>query len=386
VDRRSSTVGAVSGTLDRLELARFPIDPRDTLRAWDAADEYLLQHLGEPAAVPVIVNDNWGALATALAEHHPVQITDSHTAQSATRQNLSRNGIDADQVTLLSTADAAPSRIDLLIVRVPKSLALLEQELHDLAPALHKDSVVVGAGMTKDVHTSTLQLFERIVGPTTTSLAVKKARLIFATPDPEIVRPASTWPRTFVLPPDTGIAAGRRITHHAGVFSAERLDVGTRLLLQHLPGRPGARRIVDLGCGNGILGLAAALTNTDAELTFLDESYLAVTSARDTFQANLPDRTAQFVVADGLLSSGAVERGSVDLVLNNPPFHAQHSLTDATAWRMFADSKDALRPGGELLVVGNRHLCYHAKLKRLFGNYETVGSNAKFVVLRAVRR
>jgi 16S rRNA (guanine1207-N2)-methyltransferase len=53
---------------------------------------------------------------------------------------------------------------------------------------------------------------------------------------------------------------------------------------------------------------------------------------------------------------------------------------------MFADSRRSLRRGGELWVVGNRHLGYHAKLKRLFGNCEVVASNTKFVVLRAVRR
>jgi 16S rRNA (guanine1207-N2)-methyltransferase len=40
----------------------------------------------------------------------------------------------------------------------------------------------------------------------------------------------------------------------------------------------------------------------------------------------------------------------------------------------------------ELRVVGNRHLGYHLKLKKLFGNCETVAGNAKFVILKAVRR
>jgi 16S rRNA (guanine1207-N2)-methyltransferase len=53
---------------------------------------------------------------------------------------------------------------------------------------------------------------------------------------------------------------------------------------------------------------------------------------------------------------------------------------------MFTGSRAALRPGGELWVVGNRHLGYHVKLKRVFGNCDVVASNPKFVVLRAVRR
>ena len=53
---------------------------------------------------------------------------------------------------------------------------------------------------------------------------------------------------------------------------------------------------------------------------------------------------------------------------------------------MFTGARRALRPGGELWVVGNRHLGYHVTLRRIFGNSELVASDAKFVVLRAVRR
>jgi 16S rRNA G1207 methylase RsmC len=50
---------------------------------------------------------------------------------------------------------------------------------------------------------------------------------------------------------------------------------------------------------------------------------------------------------------------------------------------MFQHSKQQLNRGGELWVVGNRHLSYHIKLKRLFGNVRTIASNKKFVVLAA---
>lgn len=77
---------------------------------------------------------------------------------------------------------------------------------------------------------------------------------------------------------------------------------------------------------------------------------------------------------------------SVDLVLNNPPFHSHQATTDTTAWRMFTGARRALRPGGELWVIGNRHLGYHLKLRRLFGNSQLVASGPKFVVLKAVKR
>jgi 23S rRNA (guanine1835-N2)-methyltransferase len=367
-------------------LTRFPDDPRDQLRAWDAADTYLLRHLTESGTTlsgsVVVVGDRWGALATALSEHRPTQITDSFLAQQATRANMARNGVEADAVRLLTTRDTPPDRIDVLLVRVPRSLALLEDQLHRLAPGVHEDTVVVGTGMVKEIHTSTLRLFERILGPTRTSLADKKARLIFCTPYPGIARSSNPWPYSYQLPDDIGTVSGRTVTNHAGVFCADRLDIGTRFLLQHLPRSRGAERVVDLGCGNGVVGTAIALANPEAEVLFVDESYPAVASAEATYRANAQGG-AEFRVGDGMAD---VEAGSVDLVVNNPPFHSHQATTDTTSWRMFAGAHRALRPGGELWVIGNRHLGYHLKLRRLFGNSELVASDAKFVVLRAVKK
>ena len=268
-------------------------------------------------------------------------------------------------------------------MRVPKSLALLEDQLLRLAPAVHAGTVVVGTGMVKEIHTSTLQLFERILGPTRTSLAEKKARLIFCTPDSALERPANPWPYVYTLPDGIGPAAGGTVVNHAGVFCADRLDIGTRFFLGHLPSGRGGRRVVDLGCGNGVVGTAVALADPEAEVLFVDESFQAVASAEATYKANGVPGHAEFRVGDGL---AGVPSGSVDLVLNNPPFHSHQATTDATAWRMFTGARRALRPGGELWVIGNRHLGYHVKLRRLFGNSQLVASDPKFVVLKAVKR
>ncbi|MEU2560927.1 methyltransferase [Streptomyces longispororuber] len=376
------------GTYD---LTRFPEDPRDQLRAWSAADAYLLRHLageegGDPVALDgtvAVVGDRWGALTTALAAHRPVQITDSFLTRQATLANLERAGHEPDPARLLTTRDTPPERVDVLLVRVPKSLALLEDQLRRVAPAVHAGTAVLGTGMVTEIHTSTLDLFERIIGPTRTSLARQKARLILTTPDPERTREPSPWPRRYVLPADSGAGAGLTAVNHAGIFCADRLDIGTRFLLQHLPDSHGPAHVVDLGCGNGVLGTAAAVANPEARVTFVDESYQAVASAEATLRANAATAEAQFLAGDALT---AVPAASVDLVLNNPPFHSHQATTDATAQRMFRGARAALRPGGELWVVGNRHLGYHVRLKRLFGNVEVAAGNRKFVILRAVRR
>ena len=106
-------------------------------------------------------------------------------------------------------------------------------------------------------------------------------------------------------------------------------------------------------------------------------------SAQATFEANVADLgDASFLVGDAM---SPLPDAGVDLVLNNPPFHTHRATTDIVAWRMFTGARRALRPGGELWVVGNRHLGYHVKLRKIFGNCETVAASPKFVVLRSVR-
>ncbi|WP_413714840.1 23S rRNA (guanine(1835)-N(2))-methyltransferase RlmG [Serratia ureilytica] len=365
----------------QLELERYPQQEESTqLQAWEAADEYLLQQLenvdigGRPV---LIFNDNFGTLACALHAHRPYSVSDSYMSQLATRHNLKLNGLDPEQVTLLDSLAELPAAPAVVLIRVPKALALLEQQLRALRLVVTEDTLIVAGAKARDVHTSTMQLFEKVLGPTRTSLAWKKARLIFCQAA-DIVPPAAAETTNWTLDGTDWL-----IHNHANVFSRGSLDIGARLFLDHLP-RGLNGHIVDLGCGNGVIGLTALAQNPDAQVTFVDESYMAVASSELNVEHNLPQELdrCQFEVNNAL---AGIERESVQAVLCNPPFHQQHAITDHTAWQMFCDAKRCLQVGGELRIVGNRHLDYHQKLKRLFGNCTLVASNKKFVILRAVK-
>ncbi|BEO30104.1 MAG: 23S rRNA (guanine(1835)-N(2))-methyltransferase RlmG [Serratia marcescens] len=365
----------------QLELERYPQQEESTqLQAWEAADEYLLQQLenvdigGRPV---LIFNDNFGTLACALHAHRPYSVSDSYMSQLATRHNLKLNGLDPEQVTLLDSLAELPAAPAVVLIRVPKALALLEQQLRALRHVVTEDTLIVAGAKARDVHTSTMQLFEKVLGPTRTSLAWKKARLIFCQVA-DIVPPAAAETTDWTLDGTDWL-----IHNHANVFSRGSLDIGARLFMEHLP-RGLNGHIVDLGCGNGVIGLTALAQNPEAQVTFVDESYMAVASSELNVEHNLPQELdrCQFEVNNAL---AGIERESVQAVLCNPPFHQQHAITDHTAWQMFCDAKRCLQVGGELRIVGNRHLDYHQKLKRLFGNCTLVASNKKFVILRAVK-
>jgi len=363
------------------KLNRLPLRARELLRAWDAADEYLLNYLAENGQPPagariLMLNDTFGALAVALSRFRPQAISDSYLSQQATRMNLAGNGLAEESVGLLNSLEAPDGVFDLVLIKVPKTLALLEDQLIRLQPHLTSSTQVIVGGMVKALPASVWKMLERLVGPTTTSLAHKKARLIFTAPDPGRAMPANPYPVRYRLE-----GTDYLITNHANVFSRDSLDIGTRFFLQHLPVRPEARDIVDLGCGNGVVGLMAAVRNPQATVHFVDESFMAVASARENFRRALgPERQAVFHVGDGLTD---FEPDSADLILCNPPFHQQHTVGDQIASSMFKHARRILRRGGELWVIGNRHLDYHVALKRLFGACSVVAANSKFVILRA---
>lgn len=363
----------------QLDLIRQPEQHNDPLQAFDAADEYLLGYLAEqqlaPATRVLVLNDSFGALAASLEGH--VQVTssgDSFLGALGLEKNLARNGKAFDAVTFLPASQTPTGPFDRVLVRVPKTLALLEEQLIRLQGQLAPGAEVIAGAMVKHLPRAAGELLERFIGPMHASLAVKKARLLIATwaDRPHAVSP---YPTRYRLE-----TPAIELLNHANVFCREDLDIGTRAFLPHLPQNLGSARVADLGCGNGVLAIASALQNPEAQYTLVDESYMAVQSAAENWRAALGDRDVLIRAGDGLADQ---EPQSLEVVLCNPPFHQQQVVGDFLAWRMFQQAREALVVGGALYIVGNRHLGYHSKLARLFRGVEQVAATPKFVILKA---
>ena len=146
-----------------------------------------------------------------------------------------------------------------------------------------------------------------------------------------------------------------------GTFAAEKVDPGTRALLRALSeralaGRDGAPgRLLDLGCGTGLLARAALAAGAVAVVA-VDDDLAAVRSAA----ANLGvDERARVVHAD--LTEG-VAGADFDSVWCNPPFHVGRQVVGALSRAFVAAAHEVLRPGGEAWFVANRALPYEAEL------------------------
>jgi 23S rRNA (guanine1835-N2)-methyltransferase len=366
------------------DLIRLPLRRNELLQPFDAADEYLLHHLAEqelpkPDSRVLIINDSFGALAVALSVCRPDAVSDSFLSHQATGINLDRNGKAKDTVRLLHSLEPLQDTYDLVLIKVPKTLGLLEHQLISLRDHLQPNAQIILAGMVKMLPASVWQTVERLLGPTTTALTRKKAKLIFAKAMPLENPPQNPYPVRYQLEHTDFL-----IANHANVFSRDSLDIGTRFFLEHIPSGLGQTVIIDLGCGNGVVGLIAAQRNPEATVHFVDESYMAVASAKENFEAAFgKERKATFRVGDGLKE---FESESADLILCNPPFHQQYLQGDQIAVSMFKEAKRVLRWNGELWVIGNRHLHYHALLDRLFGGCSEVAANPKFVIHKTRKR
>lgn len=368
----------------KLTLNRWPLRKNDQLQAWDAADEYLLNHLAENNIVTstqrlLIINDTHGALSCAMHKNPVTHWSDSSLSQTATVQNSAQNQQSAD-LNFVNSTEPLQGIFDVVLIKIPKTNALLEDQLIRLRPHITKDTVIIAAAMVKHLQKSAFQSIEKYIGPLTTSLAAKKARLIFTRLQDATAVINNPYPDSY-----NDLAVGMALINHANVFSRDHLDIGTRFLLSTLDNCTFAERVIDLACGNGVLGIKYQQLHPDATLQFVDESYMAIESARQNYSTAFPDTacSAQFFAQDGLTNYGA---DSVDLILCNPPFHQQHAVGEEVANKLFNDAKRCLSRGGQLWIVANHHLGYNEKLKHLFGHCRTVDKNKKFVVLQSTKR
>ncbi|WP_282110261.1 methyltransferase [Shewanella algicola] len=371
-----------------LELFRYPTQQASNLQAWDAADEHLIKHLidAQQTVVPTaILNDNFGALTCALAAQDPqwpiTLETDAKTSLLGCQHNLQHNHLVPKSLSIINSRQILNNHTQLVLMKLPKNLHYFAQQLARLSTRLAPGTQILIGAKAKSINVALLSLIEKNLGPANASLTWKKTRVITCVSDGKArkIAPAVNWKIDEL---------GLNISNLANVFAANKLDIGARIMLDNMP-KGDFTQIVDLGCGNGVLGLHAKQCYPQAQVHFVDDSDMAIASAQHNWQNNALDNTEQdtpqghFYWDDCL--THLPSEVTPDLVLCNPPFHQGEAITDHIAWQMFVDAYKRLKKGGILHVVGNRHLAYHVKIKRIFNNCTTVASNGKFVILQAKR-
>jgi len=164
-----------------------------------------------------------------------------------------------------------------------------------------------------------------------------------------------------------------------GIFSWQRTDVGTALLIECMQMRQG-ERLLDLGCGAGQVGLVAAKLAPDVSVVMMDDSLPAVRAARRT--AELNDMAASVLASD---VGSAVIGERFDVVAANPPFHIGPGAVRDIAAQFIEDSRDVLDAKGRLYLVANAFIPYEKQLELMFRRQEMVHKDSRYKVLLGVR-
>jgi 16S rRNA (guanine1207-N2)-methyltransferase len=266
-----------------------------------------------------------------------------------------------------------PERADAAIVRLPKGREAFEMALHAIASRLSPGAplLVVGAN-DEGIRSADKRLAEVAENPRT--LDARRHCRVWrgeVRHDVEFRGELDDWAETahgqFPDGEDSWIS-------FPGLFAHGHLDPATSLLLSALTGIEAGSRVLDFGCGVGVIGRNLASLGRDLELHALDNDALAL----EATCRNVPDVTLH--ASDGLTSLPTEPR--FDRIVSNPPIHTGKDQHYEIVRSLCREAPQRLVAGGELWVVAQRTV----PIGRMLGGFaaaEEVASTASFTVWRA---
>jgi 16S rRNA (guanine1207-N2)-methyltransferase len=374
----------------------FSIQTRPGVQGFDAPD-FATMLLAEslkvnPTDHVLVFNDALGVAGVAAAtaaRSGLVQVANPHiVAYEAACRTAEANRTANLTVHLSSGTSELPPEpaVDLVAARLPKGKLPALQLIWDGFHALRSGGRFYLAGANDEGIKSYLQAVALLFGEmgvagyrkgNRVGVAVKPATLAAVPPifQNELLD-HNTFHRFQVQVQNQTI----QLCSRPGVFSWDRLDEGTRVLLESLDAGVGDT-MLDLGCGYGLIGAVAARRAPRGVIYMVDAQLDAVRSARQTVTAN--QLTNCYVLASDC--AAAVRHLRFDRVISNPPFHAGKATTDQMAVQFIRDAHEILKPGGRLQLVANRFLSYEEVIQPLFGNVSTRYQDTRFKVLAATR-
>lgn len=370
-------------------LRRWPDVEAPGLVASDAADRLLLDESADARTSLaadaesraaheglVVIGDGYGALTLSAAAGGSRGIRvhqDPLTGERALAANAERAGLSASFVSLPLTADLVRGAA-VVLLRLPRSLDALRDIAGLIAAHAARDVVVFAGGRIKHMTPAMNDVLREHFDRLDVTHARQKSRVLIA-----------RGPRNGRDPePRCESPDGLTVCAYGGAFAGASIDIGTRLLLEHLPpvmGREGT--VIDFACGTGVVAASLARRHPALRVIATDQSAAAVSSAAATMLANGVANRVD-VVRDDML--GSQPDGSASFIALNPPFHSGAAVHEGIAPRMFTDAARVLRRGGQLWVVWNSGLQYRPALERVVGPTQQVARNAKFTVTVSTRR
>lgn len=345
-----------------------PISEKNqSLKAWSAADEYLLQHLEESPLEDkalAIVNDRFGFLTCLMHPYLPTSILSNKSEKKATEQNLLNNQLDLANISFCTPLHLSEKKLDIGLLKIPKSLELFRLFLYSLSANWKEDAVLFCGFMTRHFSPKMLKIAAEFFEEVEQSLAWKKSRVLI------LKKPKAFENKNIIHQISFD---GQIFKQYFGVFSAKHIDYASQFLIENWSINPSDERVLDLASGNGVLAAAVRKYSSACELHLLDDSYLAIESSKLNLAAS-----NTFFHCDNTLSN--FEDNYFDCVVSNPPFHFEHEVNIQPSLNLFKEVHRCLSPDGSFVLVANRHLNYKTHLSLLFSRISVVNENSKFII------
>lgn len=367
------------------QLRRDPDLEATELQAHDAADALLLQtmatEVGELAPGElVVIGDRHGALTLGAASLLGARGIRTHQDPLLGERALARNADRLGLSAVFTHHELDASLLEgasIVLLQLPRGLDALDEIAYAIARWARQDVRVFAGGRVKHMTRAMNDVLARSFVEVRAGLGWRKARVLTASGPRMLDEP--TFPR-WASDPEIEF----ELAAFGATFGGPTLDHGSRLLLASFADTGStATRIVDLGCGNGVLAVAAARMYPAAQLIATDQSSAAVAAtALTAVRAGVGDRIAVHR-ADG---TETVPDGWAELILLNPPFHSGSTVHTGVAHRLIRSCARALAPGGELRIVFNSNLGYRPIVERSIGATRQLARDRTFTVLSAIRR
>jgi len=162
-----------------------------------------------------------------------------------------------------------------------------------------------------------------------------------------------------------------------GVFSFDELDPGTRVLLDCLEHQPVQGKILDFGCGCGVIGLCLAGASASNQVDLIDTNAHAL---------EIASRNSEDYANANVFPSAGFSRvsGRYQAIVSNPPFHSGVATSTDASRELIYNAPQFLLPGGELRIVANRHLPYTNWMKEVFDRVTLLAGTRQYLVLQGI--
>lgn len=354
---------------------RYPETSNTSLRAWSAADEYVLIKLGElglSAKSTAIYNDRFGFLSCILNPQEPFVVIDRKSQQKSVGKNLEANNLNWKSGQWQSPLSELPGKVEVGIIGIPKTMDLFKLYLNHLVPSLAEDGVVLCSFMTKYFTPQMLSVAREFFEEVEQSLARKKSRLLML----KKKKPLQNGSLLNTISYAFDEHHTEDLKQYAGVFSGGNIDFATQFLIEHLKPDEEENTVLDLGAGNGVIARAIQLKKPNANIHLVDDSLLAIESSK----LNLDTSNTEFHWNDTLED---FEDESVDLAVSNPPFHFGYETNIEVSIKLFQEVFEVLNTGGRFICVANQHLNYKTHLEKIFKTVKIIAQNEKYILYQS---